>query len=101
MSNYLTDLSELDRRLLSFLEKDEINAEEIAEAVDKRELLLQSVLHEFEKSPDLVDKEEWQRAVERTQKIVLLMQANTNKIAEHLKKVRHGSKSVQLYKKFL
>ncbi|MDP2575163.1 flagellar protein FliT [Vibrio penaeicida] len=101
MSNILTDLSDLDQQLVSFLEKDEIIAEEIVAAVDKREQLLQSALQEFEKSPDLVNKEEWQQAVERTQKIVLLMQANTNKIADHLKKYRHGNKSVQLYKKFL
>ncbi|MBD1556037.1 flagellar protein FliT [Vibrio sp. S9_S30] len=101
MSNILTDLSDLDRQLVSFLEKDEIMAEEIVAVVDKREQLLQSVLQEFEKSPELINKEEWKDAVVRTQKMVLLMQANTNKIAEHLKKYRHGNKSVQQYKKFL
>ncbi len=101
MSNILTDLSDLDQQLLSFLEKDEIIAEEIVDCVDKREQLLQRVLQEFGHSPDIVNQQEWQRAVERTQKIVLLMQVNTNNIAEHLKKYRHGNRSVQQYKKFL
>jgi len=101
MTNNLTLLRDLDLLLLSFLEKDEINAEEIVHQVDKREQLLQTILQQIEKTPEVIDNDEWQAAIERTKKIVLLMQANTDKIAEHLKKYRHGNKSVQLYKQFL
>ncbi len=101
MFNELTQLRELDLVLLSFLEKDEINAEEIIEQVDKREQLLKSILQQIEQTPEIIDKDEWQAAIERTKKVVLLMQANTDKIAGYLKKYRHGNKSVQLYKQFL
>ncbi|MGF1754387.1 flagellar protein FliT, partial [Vibrio makurazakiensis] len=40
-------------------------------------------------------------AIERTKKLVALMQTETSQIGKDLHKFRHGNKSVQQYKKFL
>ncbi|USD65968.1 flagellar protein FliT [Vibrio sp. SCSIO 43136] len=101
MNNNLTQLCDIDRQLLIYLEKDEINAEEIVVLVDKREQLLAETFKQIAETPELIDKQQWQEAISRTTKVVTLMQKRTSEIAEHLKKYRHGNKSVQVYKKFL
>ncbi|WP_194435993.1 flagellar protein FliT [Vibrio fluminensis] len=97
----LTKLSDLDQLIVSGLNSDEINAEEISQLVDKREHLLQSALQLISQSPMLAQAEQWRTAINQTEQVVRLMQEKTHIIGQSLHKYRHGNKSVQQYKKFL
>ncbi len=97
----LADLCELDQKISETLTFEEINTEEIVQLVDIREQLLQSLLSEIEKSPQLAKLQQWHDAVERTQTVVSLMQSKTSELGQALQKYRHGKRSVQQYQKFL
>ncbi len=101
MTDYLDELSDIDHTLMSLFLENELNTEEIAQLVDKRERLLLSLKEEGQITPDFKHSPEWLAAVARTQQLVEQMQAKTGQIGEELKKYRHGNKSVQRYKQFL
>lgn len=101
MQTKLALLCELDHQLLKALEEKEINAEEIVSLVDKREQLLQSTLHFLGENPEFKQSKQWHEAIVRTKHLVELMQSETNRVGQILQKYRHGSKSLQQYKKFL
>ncbi|MCF7503740.1 MULTISPECIES: flagellar protein FliT [Vibrio] len=101
MNNQLEELCELDQLIISKLEFGEINAEEITQLVDNREQLLQNVLQFIDSHPDVKQSSEWFEAIIRTRKLVELMQSETSRVGKTLHKYRHGTKSVQQYKKFL
>ncbi|GLO61564.1 flagellar protein FliT [Vibrio sp. MACH09] len=94
-------LRELDQTLFSLFAEDELNSEEILLLVDNREQLLQSIIEDVKSLPDFDKTSDWQEAIERTKKIVTIMQSTTNQIGAELKKYRHGNKSVQRYQQFL
>lgn len=97
----LAQLCELDQQISESFQLSEINAEEILRLVDKREQLLQNVFLLLESNPDVKQSSEWYNAVSRTRKLVELMQSETNRVGQALKKYRHGNKSIQQYQKFL
>lgn len=97
----LAELCDVDHKVSETLTFEEINTEEIVQLVDIREQLLQSLLNEIEKSPQLAKLQQWQDAVERTQAVVSLMQSKTSELGQALQKYRHGKRSVQQYQKFL
>lgn len=97
----LAQLSDLDQTIIRELLSTEINSEEIADLVDKREQLLNSLMQLINQSPQLANTEHWQIAVKQTQEVVNLMQDKTKVVGQSLHKYRHGNKSVQQYKKFL
>ncbi|WP_394251840.1 flagellar protein FliT [Vibrio profundi] len=101
MKSELQELCELDQQIFATFENSEINTEEIHQLVDNREQLLQNILQRLEDFPETKRSSEWFEAIERTKKLVGLMQSETSRIGKTLHKYRHGNKSVQQYKKFL
>ncbi|WED21070.1 flagellar protein FliT [Vibrio sp. JC009] len=101
MADYLSELSDLDHNLLSQLQEDDLKAEEIILLVDKREQILQNIYEAQKSDPDFKNSSQWREALGRTKQIVELMQSKTNEIGGQLRKLRHGSKSVQRYQQFL
>ncbi|MDA0148084.1 flagellar protein FliT [Vibrio sp. LaRot3] len=94
-------LSDLDRNIKITLTSADIDTEEIHSLVDKREQLLLTIISDVKKSPELAETEQWQKAIALTKEVVDLMAQQTAAIGQTLHKYRHGSKSVQQYKKFL
>ncbi|KJY83774.1 flagellar rod protein FlaI [Vibrio galatheae] len=101
VESQLATLCELDHKMSETLTSKEINAEEIAQLVDIREQLLQSLLDAINEHPEFAQLQQWQDAVKRTQTVVELMQNKTSELALALQKYRHGKRSVQQYQKFL
>lgn len=101
MPDSINALRELDQSLFSLFESNEINSEEILVLVDKREQLLLQVVDDVRFIPDFNKTSDWLEAIERTKKIVDIMQSKTNQIGAELRKYRHGNKSVQRYQQFL
>ncbi|MGY3687900.1 flagellar protein FliT [Vibrio coralliilyticus] len=94
-------LGDLDHDIASNLSADDINTEEIAQLVDKREQLLLTLISTINEHQELAQLPEWQSAIERTQLTVELMQKKTAELGSSLQKYRYGNKSVQQYKKFI
>lgn len=101
MNSEFLVLCELDQQIFTEIDKNEINTEEIHLLVDNREQLLQNILKLLEEFPEFKKSSEWFDAIERTKKLVAMMQTETSQIGKDLHKFRHGNKSVQQYKKFL
>lgn len=101
MESELKHLSDINHKIESCVTASEINTEELAIFVDKREQLLRTVIECIQLDPSVVDELQWHAAIAETQKVVALMQSKTAELGQALQKYRHGSKSVQQYKKFL
>ncbi|MGO1297899.1 MAG: flagellar protein FliT [Vibrio sp.] len=101
MDSRIQELCDLDHLLEQSLKQDEINASEVLRLVDKREWLLQDLLPYVTENIELAQSSQWQQAVINTRHLVEQMQSETSAIGKQLKKYRHGSQSVQQYKKFL
>ncbi|WP_428771775.1 flagellar protein FliT [Vibrio sp.] len=97
----LAQLGELNRTISNQLSQNELDTAEIAQCVDNREQILQLLLGSVRQHPELADSEQWQKAVEETRYIAQAMVSKTSELGQQLKKYRHGSKSIQQYKKFL
>ncbi len=97
----LIELSDLDHDIINALSVDEINTEEIAALVDKREQLLLSVQSLLDETPQFTQTEQWRSAIHLTQRVVTMLEEKTKAIGLSLQKLRHGNRSVQQYKKFL
>jgi flagellar rod protein FlaI len=101
MEKELALLSDIDHKLEQHLAAEEINAEEVHQLVDKRDQILQELIHEVSENQQFSGSEQWQDAIKRTQQLVEKMQLKTAGIGQSLQKYRYGNKSVQHYKKFL
>jgi len=101
MKPELEQICDINKKIRLCITKSEINTEELAEFVDIREQILHTVITGIKANPNCVDKEEWKSVILETQLVVELMQSKTAELGQALKKYRHGSKSVQQYKKFL
>lgn len=94
-------LSDVDHKISQALADEELSVEDIAQLVDTREQILQSLLSAIEAQPELKTSQQWQDAVKRTVNVVQLMQDKTAEFGQALKKYRRGKRSVQQYQKFL
>ncbi|SHO55849.1 flagellar protein FliT [Vibrio quintilis] len=101
MEKQLAILSDVDHKLEQLLAAKEINVEEVRQLVDKRDQLLQELIHEVSENQQFSGSDQWQDAIKRTQQLVEKMQLKTVDIGQSLQKYRYGNKSVQHYKKFL
>ncbi|MCL9782550.1 flagellar protein FliT [Vibrio sp. S4M6] len=101
MKSELEQICDLNNKIRQCITESEINTEELTQFVDIREQILHTVISGIKADPSCVDKEEWQSVILETQLVVELMQTKTAELGQALKKYRHGSKSVQQYKKFL
>lgn len=81
--------------------REEIDAEEISELVDKREQILLSLIQYAAGHPEFARSEACQKAVSKTQQLVGLMESKTEMLSQTLRKYRHGKQSLRQYKKFL
>jgi flagellar rod protein FlaI len=101
MNSQLAALSDIDHKIKLVLERDEINTEEISDLVDKREQILQVLLDYAADHREFSDSALWHDAVTNTQVLVEQMKVVTQRFGGELRRYRHGSKSVQQYKKYL
>jgi flagellar protein FlaI len=101
MDSQLTALSDIDHKIKLVLDSDDISTEEISDLVDKREQILRVLLDYAADHREFSDSSQWLNAVTNTQVLVEQMKAVTEKFGSDLRRYRHGSKSVQQYKKFL
>ncbi|SJL82334.1 flagellar protein FliT [Vibrio palustris] len=101
MDSRIQELCDIDHLLEQSLNRDEINPSEVLHLVDKREWLLQDLLPYVTENIELAQSSQWRQAVINTRHLVEKMQSETSAIGQQLRKYRHGSQSVQQYKKFL
>ncbi len=101
MDTRLVLICDIDHKIYLLLQDSEINTEEIALLVDKRDQILQELLCSAEEDSSLLKTEEWREAILNTKRLVELMQSKTSSLGDQLKRYRHGNKSVQQYKKYL
>jgi flagellar protein FlaI len=101
MDSQLAALSDIDHKIKLVLDSDDISTEEISDLVDKREQILRVLLDYAAAHHEFSDSSQWRNAVTNTQVLVEQMKAVTQKFGSDLRRYRHGSKSVQQYKKFL
>lgn len=94
-------ISDIDHKIKQALADEELSVEDIAQLVDTREQILQSLLSAIEAQPELKRSQQWQDAVKRTVNVVQLMQDKTAEFGQVLQKYRRGKRSVQQYQKFL
>ncbi|WP_038177101.1 flagellar protein FliT [Vibrio pacinii] len=97
----LAFLGDLDHKISQAIVGEELSVEDIAQLVDTREQILQSLLSAIEVQPELKTSQQWQDAVKRTVNVVQLMQDKTAEFGQALQKYRRGKRSVQQYQKFL
>ncbi len=101
MNQELRDLCDLDRQLVDLLKKDSPDTEEIVKMVDNREQLLQIILQAASSDSSMTQSSDFQESIQRTKFIIELMNGETSKLGQQLRRYRHGNKSVQQYKKFI
>jgi len=94
-------LKALDHKMFALFQDEDLNSDVILSFIDERERILQKIISEFKSVPDFKNSLDWQDAILRTEQIVELIQLETGRLAEQLKKYRHGNKSVQCYQQFL
>jgi flagellar rod protein FlaI len=94
-------LGDLDHRLQSVLENDELDTEEIHLLVDKREQIITKLIAACQRNPNLKQSDEWLQVEQSTRRIATHMQTKTDQLGLELRKYRHGRKSLQQYQKFI
>ncbi len=111
MEMLLHQLKQLDTELLTLFGQDEPDSGQLLLLINNREQILQQILQQknqekvsehqaasgFRRSSDFKYSPQWLEAINRTKKIVGLMQLKTDQLGRQLKKYRHGNQSVQLY----
>ncbi|MGX9417227.1 flagellar protein FliT [Vibrio sp. RC27] len=100
MENEINQLSDIDRILNQELTNVVLDSEEITRLVDKRDQILQQLIDYASKNERFAKSTMWADAISSTQKLVELMNSQTMKVGEDLRKFRIGQKSVQLYQKY-
>lgn len=101
MDDQLNELCDIDRKILFLLGQEEVNSEEITVLVDKRDQILQCLLMYVSNNSQFASSQPWREAVANTQRLVEQMEKRTTELGDQLRRLRHGNRSVQQYKKFL
>lgn len=103
MPKQLKMLRQMNSYLSQLLDEQELNVHEIQLWVAKRAQLLEEVAVDINHPDHWIHSHqaEWQAVIRETHSLVEQMQAMTLELEQQLQKYRHGSKSVQQYKKFL
>lgn len=103
MPQQLEMLCQMNHHLSQLLGDQELDTHEIQLWVAKRAELLEEIAVDINHPDHWVHSHqaEWHAVIQETHFLVEQMQAMTLELEQQLQKYRHGSKSVQQYKKFL
>ncbi|MDO6705199.1 flagellar rod protein FlaI [Photobacterium sp. 1_MG-2023] len=90
-------LADIDQQLYQVLnEGTEIDADKLHALLADR----QTVLNDLKAVPELLDKDSWQEAIDRTSDLLTILRERREMSADQLKRLQHGQRSVQAYHQF-
>ncbi|PKF51728.1 hypothetical protein [Enterovibrio nigricans] len=95
MSN-LAALQHIDEQLLTVLNHDDVNLDDMARLLNARK----ECLAEITNLPEKPEQEAWSVAMQRTTQLVNLIKNHRDRTAAQASQLIKGRKSVQIYKKF-
>lgn len=96
MQALLSQLSDIDEQILAVLHSNPVDADEMAQLLDKRKQCLAEIIAQPEKPEHAV----WVEAITRTKQLFSLIKVQRDSAAAQVSQFKKGRKSVQLYKKF-
>ncbi|WP_235199529.1 flagellar rod protein FlaI [Photobacterium galatheae] len=90
-------LADIDQQLNQLInDGSDIDVEQLHQLLADR----QTVLNDLKAIPELLDKESWQEAINRTSDLLAKLRERRELSANQLKRLQHGQRSVQTYNQF-
>ena len=93
----MQQLAHLDQQLMTLLTHvGEVDTPLLEHLLTQRE----QVLQQLQADPTRLEKVQWQAAIDRTVQLMAHVQHHREQSAQHMQRLVHGQRSLQMYNKF-